>query len=210
MTADSPKSDTNPEPDSPDAALFVAQDWRSPCGAMIEARIDPAFWPDDLIADLGQRGPLMLDHLVDLLSIDPPFVSLLLCGDDEMRVMNHQHRGFDKSTNVLSFPAYDGAAGGDWPAVPETFHGADIDPSIGDIAIAGETVQREAAAAHVSTPDHLLHLFTHGVLHLLGYDHIDEAMADEMETLEIRVLASMNVANPYDDAAYGSGTREAG
>ena len=91
-----------------------------------------------------------------------------------------------------------------------TPHGADSVPSIGDIAIAGETVQREAAAAQLSPPDHLLHLFTHGVLHLLGYDHIDDAMADEMEALEIRLLASMNVANPYDDAAYSNATREAG
>ena len=210
MTVDSSKSDTNPEPDSPDAALFVARDWRSPRGAMIGARIDPAFWPDDVVADLGQRGPLMLDHLVDVLSIEPPFVSLLLCGDDEMRVMNHNHRGYDKSTNVLSFPAFGGEAGSYWPAVLELFHGADNDPSIGDIAIAGETVQREAAAAQLSPPDHLLHLFTHGVLHLLGYDHIDDAMADEMEALEIRLLASMNVANPYDDAAYSNATREAG
>ena len=210
MKIDSPKSDTNPEPDSPDDALFVARDWCSPCGAMIGARIDPAFWPDDLVTDLGQRGPVMLDHLVDALSIEPPFVSLLLCGDDEMRVMNHNHRGYDKSTNVLSFPAFGGEAGSDWPAVLEPFHGADSDPSIGDIAIAGETLQREAAAAQLSPPDHLLHLFTHGVLHLLGYDHIDDAMADEMEALEIRLLASMNVANPYDDATYCNGTREAG
>lgn len=210
MTADSPKSESNPEPDSPDAAQFLAQDWRSPCGAVIEARIDPAFWPEDLVADLGRRGPLMLDNLVDMILIDPPFVSLLLCGDDEMRVMNHQHRDDYKSTNVLSFPANDGAAVGNWSALLEPVHGADVDPSIGDIAIAGETVQREAAAAHLSPPDHLLHLFTHGVLHLLGYDHVDDAMADEMEALEIRVLASMNVANPYDDAASGIGTQEAG
>ena len=210
MTVDSPKSDTNPELDSPDAVLFVARDWRSPCGAMIAVHIDPAFWPDDLVADLSQRGPMILDHLVEVLSIEPPSVSLLLCGDDEMRVMNHNHRGHDKSTNVLSFPAFGGEAGSDWATVLEPPHGADSDPSIGDIAIAGETVQREAAAAQLSPPDHLLHLFTHGVLHLLGYDHIDDAMADEMEALEIRLLASMNVANPYDDAAYSNATREAG
>ena len=210
MTVDSPKSDTNPELDSPDGVLFVARDWRSPCGAMIAVHIDPAIWPDALVADLSRRGPMILDHLVEVLSIEPPRVSLLLCGDDEMRVMNHNHRGHDKSTNVLSFPAFGGEAGSDWPTVLEPPHGADSVPSIGDIAIAGETVQREAAAAQLSPPDHLLHLFTHGVLHLLGYDHIDDAMADEMEALEIRLLASMNVANPYDDAAYSNATREAG
>ena len=83
---------------------------------MIAVHIDPAIWPDALVADLGQRGPMMLDHLVEVLSIEPPSVSLLLCGDDEMRVMNHNHRGHDKSTNVLSFPAFGGEAGSDWPA----------------------------------------------------------------------------------------------
>jgi ssRNA-specific RNase YbeY (16S rRNA maturation enzyme) len=74
-----------------------------------------------------------------------------------------------------------------------------MDGSIGDIAIAGETVMREAAEAGIAAGDHLLHLFTHGVLHLLGYDHIDDQMADEMEALEIALLGQMKVANPYLD-----------
>ena len=86
----------------------------------------------------------------------------------------------------------------------------EMDGGIGDIAIAGETVMREAAGAGIAAGDHLLHLFTHGVLHLLGYDHIDDQMADEMEALEIALLGQMKIANPYLDDELALGTREAG
>ena len=129
-------------------------------------------------------------------------VSLLLCNDVDMHSMNLQHRGFDKSTNVLSFPAGDDLYLDD--DMPE------MDGGIGDIAIAGETVMREAAEAGIAAGDHLLHLFTHGVLHLLGYDHIDDQTADEMEALEIALLGQMKIANPYLDNELVLGAWEAG
>jgi probable rRNA maturation factor len=143
----------------------------------------------------------MLDHIALRLSLDPQMVSLLLCNDVDMRSMNFRHRGFDKSTNVLSFPAGDDLYLNGMP---------EMDGGIGDIAIAGETVMREAAEAGIAAGDHLLHLFTHGFLHLLGYDHIDDQMADEMEALEIVLLGQMKVANPYRDDELALGTRETG
>ena len=190
------------EPDSPEDSQFLSDEWTSQAGALIEVSIDPSSWHSPLIADLKKRGPVMLDHIASRLSLDPQIVSLLLCNDVDMHSMNFLHRGFDKATNVLSFPA-----GGDlYPNddMPE------MDGGIGDIAIAGETVMREAAETGIAAGDHLLHLFTHGVLHLLGYDHIDDQMADEMETLEIALLGQMKIANPYLDDELALGTREAG
>ena len=190
------------EPDSPEDNQFLSDEWTSEAGAMIEVSIDPSSWHSPLIADLKKRGPVMLDHIASRLSLDPQMVSLLLSNDVDMRSMNLQHRGFDKSTNVLSFPAGDDLYLDD--DMPE------MDGGIGDVAIAGETVMREAAGAGIAAGDHLLHLFTHGVLHLLGYDHIDYQMADEMEALEIALLGQMKIANPYLDDELALGTREAG
>ena len=190
------------EPDSPEDNQFLSDEWTSEAGALIEVSIDPHSWHSPLIADLKERGPVMLDHIAFRLSLDPQMVSLLLCNDVDIRSMNLQHRGFDKSTNVLSFPAGDDLYLDDY--MPE------MDGGIGDIAIAGETVMLEAAEAGIAAGDHLLHLFTHGVLHLLGYDHINDQMAGEMEALEIALLGQMKIANPYLDDELALGTREAG
>ena len=190
------------EPDSPEDNQFLSDEWTSEAGALIEVSIDPSSWHNSLIADLKKRGPVMLDQIASRLSLDPQMYSLLLCSDVDMRLMNFQHRGFDKSTNVLSFPAGDDLYPND--DKPE------MDGGIGDIAIAGETVICEAAEAGVAAGDHLLPLFTHGVLHLLGYDHIDDQMADEMEALEIVLLGQMKIANPYLDDELAFGTRETG
>ena len=202
MTSEMNNGDSALEPDSPEDNQFLSDEWTSEAGAVIEVSIDPSCWHSPLIADLKKRGPVMLDHLASRLSLDPQMVSLLLCNDVDMRSMNLQHRGFDKPTNVLSFPAGDDFYLDD--DIPE------MDGGIGDIAIAGETVMREAAEAGIAAGDHLLHLFTHGVLHLLGYDHIDDRMADEMEALEIALLGQMKIANPYLDDELALGTREAG
>ena len=202
MSSEMNNGDSALEPDSPEDSQFLSDEWTSEAGALIEVSIDPSMWRSHLIADLKKRGPLMLDHTASRLSLGPQIVSLFLCNDVDMRSMNLQHRGFDKSTNVLSFPAGDDLYLDD--DMPE------IDGGIGDIAIAGETVMREAAEAGIAAGDHLLHLFTHGVLHLLGYDHIDDQMADEMEALEIALLGQMKIANPYLDDELALGTRETG
>jgi probable rRNA maturation factor len=202
MKSEMNNGDSALEPDSPTDNQFLSDEWTSEAGALIEVSIDPSSWHSPLIADLKKRGPVMLDHIASRLSLDPQMVSLLLCNDVDMRSMNFLHRGFDKSTNVLSFPAGDDLDSNE--NMPE------MDGGIGDIAIASETVMYEAAKAGIAAGDHLLHLFTHAVLHLLGYDHIDYQMADEMEALEIALLGQMKIANPYLDDELALGTREAG
>ncbi|HLH12765.1 MAG TPA: rRNA maturation RNase YbeY [Methylovirgula sp.] len=107
-------------------------------------------------------------------------LSVLLCDDAFIRGLNRQWRGQDKPTNVLSFPA------------ATTFT-----PALGDIAIAYETTAQEAAAEGKSLSDHFIHLLIHGFLHLIGYDHRDEAEAAVMEKLEREVLAELGIADPY-------------
>ena len=112
-------------------------------------------------------------------------VSLLFCDDAAIQGLNRDWRGFDKPTNVLSFPA---AAGPLSQA-----------PLLGDIAIAYETCAREAQEEDKPLADHVTHLVIHGFLHLLGYDHETAAEADEMEALEVKALARLGLPDPYGD-----------
>lgn len=114
-------------------------------------------------------------------------LSLVLSDDAEVRRLNAEYRGQDKPTNVLSFAALDDDA----PLPPEGR------VSLGDVIIAFETTAAEAAGEGKTLTDHLSHLVVHGVLHLLGYDHEDDAQAAEMECLETAVLAALGVADPY-------------
>ena len=183
------KSEATLEPDSIENERFLSDEWPSDNGALIDITIVAASWDTPLIDDLKARDPAMLDHIAARLSLDPKRVSLLLCNDEDMCAMNKIHRGVDKATNVLAFPADDHLQrAGDMPADEVT---------IGDIAIAAETVMSESRKTGIAAGDHLLHLFTHGVLHLLGYDHEEDSSAAEMEQLEIDLLAQMKIANPY-------------
>ncbi|MGH6888480.1 MAG: rRNA maturation RNase YbeY [Rhizomicrobium sp.] len=107
-------------------------------------------------------------------------LTLLLAGDERLRFLNVRFRGKDSATNVLSFPA-PGNAGG----------------YLGDIAIAFGVVSTEAARSGVSLEARTLHLVTHGVLHLLGYDHLHARQARIMENLEIAILHQLGIADPY-------------
>jgi probable rRNA maturation factor len=115
-------------------------------------------------------------------------ISILLADDAAVRDLNRTWRGQDKPTNVLSFPAN-----------PQP--GAPGPRSLGDIALAFETVAAEAQAEGKALADHAAHLIVHGVLHLLGYDHETEAEADEMEALEVNALALLGIADPYREMA---------
>jgi probable rRNA maturation factor len=112
-------------------------------------------------------------------------VSILLCDDAFIAELNRKWRGLDKPTNVLSFPS-----GGDLATAP----------ILGDIVIAFETASNEARAAAKPLRDHVAHLLTHGFLHLIGYDHVEEDEALAMEALERDILAALKIDDPYRDA----------
>jgi probable rRNA maturation factor len=115
-------------------------------------------------------------------------ISVVLADDAMVRTLNRDHRGKDRPTNVLSFPI----------ATAGTAGGADAVPTmLGDVVLACETVIAEAAAQGKSVADHLRHLVVHGVLHLAGHDHEDDAEAERMERLETRILADLGVGDPY-------------
>ena len=107
-------------------------------------------------------------------------LSIALVSDTDIQTLNREYRHKDKPTNVLSFPD-------EGPA-----------PLLGDIVLALETVQREAAEKSVQLEHHVTHLIIHGFLHLQGYDHQTEKDAAEMEALEIAALAALNIDNPYE------------
>ncbi len=110
-------------------------------------------------------------------------ISLRIVDADEITALNKQYRGKDYATNVLSFPA-------DLP--PELKL-----PHLGDIVICAPVVEREAVEQKKPPLAHWAHMIIHGTLHLLGYDHIDDAEALAMEEIEIEILRSLNFANPY-------------
>ena len=111
-------------------------------------------------------------------------LSILLADDTRIRQLNRDYRGKDKPTNVLSFPAGDEGAAGR-PRM------------LGDVALALETIRREAQAQSKSLGDHASHLTVHGVLHLLGHDHETDTQANAMEALETEILRGLGIADPY-------------
>ena len=191
MVHDTSASDTTPDSDSPGDDDISYSDWQSPAGAVIEASIDTKIWPDALVNSFQQTAPKIFDEILAMHDSAPASVSLCLCDNLQMQQINRQHRLIDKATNVLSFPAYDIRSDKIDPAVPAL---------LGDIVIAAETVVREADAMQIPVADHLIHLFVHGMLHLFGHDHIEDDMAEAMETLEIQFLAEVGIANPYKNA----------
>ena len=133
---------------------------------------------------LGRRalGP---SHSLSGTLPGPVEISLLLSNDLTVRDLNHDHRGKDTATNVLSFPG----------EVDSPFPGAEI--LLGDVVLAWQTVAKEALRDEKPVAEHMMHLVIHGVLHLLGYDHECEEDAAVMELLEVNCMASLGLSDPY-------------
>ncbi|MEO5640214.1 MAG: rRNA maturation RNase YbeY [Sphingomicrobium sp.] len=119
-------------------------------------------------------------------------IALRLTSDEEVRGLNAQWRGKDLATNVLSFPM----------AEPDqlTGHGPENGPELmlGDIVLAHNVCASEAADKAIPIETHAAHLMVHGTLHLLGYDHLDDTAAIDMEARETRALARLGIADPYE------------
>lgn len=119
----------------------------------------------------------------------PPFMpnaelTIRIVDQAESQQLNHTYRQKNKPTNVLSFPF-------ESPVEMET-------PLLGDLIICKQIIEQEAQEQHKSLTSHWAHMIVHGCLHLLGYDHIDDDEAEEMEGLEIEIMAELGFSNPYE------------
>ena len=138
-------------------------------------------------AALESEAAVRIDRPEERASFQTPHgveVSICLADDAALRALNSRWRGIDKPTNVLSFPSSSGGRFGEATM-------------LGDIALAYETLAREAENLGVPLADHYRHLIAHGFLHLIGYDHETDAEAERMEALETRILARLGAADPY-------------
>ena len=161
---------------------------------LVDTVIEDARWAAFGLPDLAERA-----GRAALAGLGPEGFSICVMGCDDARIalLNADFRGKPVPTNVLSWPSAERAAEfvGEAPEPPEP--GADEPVALGDIALAWETCATEAEAQGKPMADHVTHLIVHGVLHLLGYDHIEPEDAALMEGLEVRLLATLGVSDPY-------------
>ncbi len=116
-----------------------------------------------------------------------PEITIRIVSTEESRQLNLDYRGKDKPTNVLSFPF----------EAPEMIPAEELGEFLGDLVICEEVLEGEAKQQNKSIQSHWAHLIIHGVLHLLGYDHIKEQQAEEMELLELVVMKELGFEDPY-------------
>lgn len=163
---------------------------------MIDVLVEDDRWNS---CDIDALALLSAGAVLSRFGIDPENaeLSLLACDDARIAGLNADFRGKPRPTNVLSWPAADlsPAQPGGLPRKPEPdVTGALV---LGDIALAYETCANEAAAAGKPLEEHVLHLIVHGILHVLGFDHIDDADAARMQSAEVSILAGLGRENPY-------------
>ena len=149
---------------------------------------------EELVRDAAQAAIAESAYPELTASERPVELSVRLTGDAEVRALNAEWRGKDKATNVLSFPLSEA------DDLKQTkLSGPEL--LLGDIVLARGVCETEAGDKGVSVEQHAAHLLVHGTLHLLGYDHHDDSEAEDMEAREVRALARLGIADPYQVTA---------
>jgi probable rRNA maturation factor len=165
----------------------------SPTAPPIDIAVESELWDAHPAAEATVRRAITAAAaVVRALPAATGEVSIVLTDDEAIRKLNRDWRNMDKPTNVLSFPAAAPRAAGAGRCL------------LGDIIVAYETVAREAGTDAKPFAHHLAHLAVHGFLHLLGYDHDSNEDAEQMERLEAKILARLDIPNPYLTRAAGA------
>jgi probable rRNA maturation factor len=185
-------TEQEPDPDSPVTDDPAYCRWVTADRHHFDHNISDSRWADHLLS-----SELKCVRLTDLAARRLPAqfpqrieVSVLWTDDQTIARINRQFRGKSVATNILSFLSSDhyGSAG------DSLF--------FGDLVLSYETVMSEAQAAEIAEQDHIAHLVLHGLLHLAGFDHINDDEASEMESLETYLLSEVGIADPYHDVVY--------
>tara|TARA_B100001093_G_scaffold93143_1_gene85367 strand:+ start:314 stop:832 length:519 start_codon:yes stop_codon:yes gene_type:complete len=153
----------------------------------VEAIVDESLWDKQLINDFQKTLNKISNEIYknsDLIKTNSKnSIFVLFAGDKKIIELNSRFRKINLPTNILSFPS---------------FIESNNEIFLGDIIFSAETIYKEAKRDKKSYINHLIHLFIHGVLHLLGYDHQTEDNAKVMESLEIKILNTLKIDNPYE------------
>ena len=154
---------------------------------VIESTITIKLWDEILINDFHEKLNQILDEIyerIDLFSKNSKtLISISFSGDKKIMELNSYFRKIKSATNVLSFPSNN------------KFNNTLF---LGDIIFSIETILKEAKRDNKTVENHLIHLFVHAILHLLGYKHETEEQAKKMENLEIKILSNLQIDNPYN------------
>ncbi|MBT5072905.1 MAG: rRNA maturation RNase YbeY [Kordiimonadaceae bacterium] len=172
-----------------------------PDGLLLEISIDFESWQETLLnyQELATKAIEQITKNVNegkaLQNFSHLELSIVLCDDALIHKLNNDYRMQNKPTNVLSFPGLTAEQ------IDEYLIGGKGPPegpySLGEIYIAYETIVQEAQVSDIKVENHFTHLIIHGVLHLLGFDHVEDAQADEMERIETKLLGYLGVDDPY-------------
>lgn len=164
----------------------------------VDVVVDAEDWAFlDPLDDLVSKTTEAIAETLETREPGPFAVTVALMDDAGIAELNQNFREKSGPTNVLSFPAAPTRGGGG-----DGDGGATATPSpqyLGDIAMARETILKEAQELNISPGDHFCHLLAHGILHLFGYDHDTENAANEMEGLETSIMSRIGIADPYRD-----------
>ena len=189
-------TDQDPDPDSPEAGSTDHTVWRTKDQHHFDHNIADDRWAD-IVTESQPLCAALADKMVKYLSPETTAkldISVLWTDDQHIAALNSQFRQKSGPTNILSFPSGEPVS---WQT-EQLF--------LGDLVLGYETITTEADEAGTALTHHVAHLLLHGLLHLAGYDHIDDDEAAEMEALETNLLAELGIADPYAEPSLSDGS----